>query len=90
MQVVFTVKEPRRILKEVKEYLRQNQYKLEENQRKHKIIMSRKVNKEEMKIKMKILEVNEETYCLKLQKIIGDTMSYWEILEEIRTKLCKE
>ena len=83
---MFTINEPEIIIEKSKEYFTEQECTIEEDKDNYKL-KSTFNSLDNMKIKVKIEQMEENIYCIKVEKLTGNKMDFLSIFNEIKLYL---
>ena len=83
---MFTLNEPEIIIEKLKEYFTEQECTIEEDKDNYKL-KSTFNSLDNMKIKVKIEQMEENIYCIKVEKLTGNKMDFLSIFNEIKLYL---
>lgn len=85
--VLFTVEDPDTIFDKLNEYFNTLEFSVNESSKKYKMEVKCSIEDTPVGIEVKLEKVNENTSCIRVNRIIGSKMDFLETFNELKTYL---
>ena len=80
---MYTIEEPDVVINELIDYFQSSNFEVKMNEKKYKL----KAINEDLVVNGKIGKVDENIYCIKLEKVLGSKFDFLDTFDEIKTYL---
>lgn len=81
------MEDPEIIIEKLREYFSEQDFPVEENEKKYKLKAKCTIQGDQTIVSAKVEQVEDGVNCLRLQKVEGNKMDFFEIFNEIQTHL---
>ena len=85
--MLFSVEKPQYIIEKLKQYFNDQEFPVEESNKKYKLKAKCKYQDEQTTIRISIEQIEENVNCVRLSMAEGNKMDFFKLFNEIQTEM---
>lgn len=85
--MLFTVEHPETIINKLKEYFEEQNFEMNESEKRYKIKAKCLMNEDETTVNIKVEKIDENVNCIRVSRVDGNKMAFLDLYNELKVFL---